>query len=96
MQKKKVICYNLSLVKYTVTSLPERLQGFFSGGKDPPSNVSAGTGLPTMAGCAGASARYHAQGGRHPGEAISCALLAWVARVPFVSKRLRDDVMSKV
>ena len=34
----------------------------------------------------GASARYHTQDGRHPGEAIFSALLAGVACVPCVSK----------
>ena len=45
-------------------SPPQRLKGFFSGRKDPLSNVSAGTGLPATAESAGASARYHAQDGR--------------------------------
>ena len=34
----------------------------------------------------GASARYHAQDGRHPGEVIFCGLLAGVACVPGFSK----------
>ena len=50
------------------------------------SNVSAGTGLPATAESAGASARYHAQDGRHPGEAIFCGLLSEVACVPCISK----------
>ena len=58
---------------------------FFSGGEDPLSNVSAGTELQATAESAGASARYHAQDGRHP-EAISCGLLAGVACVPCISK----------
>ena len=55
-------------------------QRVFSGGEDPPSNVSAGTGLPASA--ERTCARYHAQDGRHPGEAIFCGLLAGVACVP--------------
>ena len=51
-----------------ILSPPQRLTGFFfSGGEDPLSNVSAGTELPATAESAGASARYHAQDGRHPG-----------------------------
>ena len=70
-------------------------QRFFSGGEDPLSNVSAGTELQATAESAGASARYHAQDGRHPGEAISCGLLAGVACVPCISKN-GVQVMSKV
>ena len=41
----------------------------------------------------GASARYHAQDGHHPGEAIFCGLLAGVACVPCISKTgVQDDV----
>ena len=58
----------------------------FSGGEDPLSSVSAGTKLPATAESAGASARYHAQDRRHPGEAIFCSLLAGVACVPYISK----------
>ena len=68
-----------------------RLKGFFSGGEDPLSNVSAGTELQATAESAGASARYHAQDGRHPGEAISCGLLAGVACVPCISKNGVQD-----
>ena len=70
-------------------SPPQRLKGFFTGGEDPLSNVSAGTvctELPATAESAGASARYHAQGSRHPGEAIFCGLLAGVDCVPCISK----------
>ena len=72
-------------------SPPHRLKGFFSGGEDPLSNVSAGTELHATAESAGASARYHAQDGRHPGEAISCGLLAGVACVPCISKNGVQD-----
>ena len=72
-------------------SPPQRLKGFFSGGEDPLSNVSAGTELQATAESAGASARYHAQDGRHPGEAISCGLLAGVACVPCISKNGVQD-----
>ena len=51
------------------------LKGFFSRKVDPLSNAIAGTELQAMAVCAGASARYHTQDGRHPGETIFCALL---------------------
>ena len=46
-------------------SPPQRLKVFFR--EDPLSNVSAGTGLQATAESAGASARYHAQDGCHPG-----------------------------
>ena len=55
---------------------------FFSGGEDPLSNVSAGTGLQATAESAVASARYHTRDGRHPGKVIFCALLPGVACVP--------------
>ena len=42
--------------------------------------------MPATAESAGASARYHAQDGCHPGEAIFCGLLAGVACVPYISK----------
>ena len=67
-------------------SSAEAQRVFLSGGEDPLSNVSAGTELPATAESAGASARYHAQDGRHPGEAIFCGLLAGVACVPCISK----------
>ena len=60
-------------------SPPQRLKGFFSGGVDPLSNVSAGTELQATAESAGASARYHTQDGRHPGETIFFPLLPGVA-----------------
>ena len=65
---------------------------FFSGGEDPSSNVSVGTGLPATAESAGASARYHTQDGHLPGEAVFCALLARVACVTCVSKDGVQDV----
>ena len=73
-------------------SPPQRLKGFFSGGEDPLSNVSVGTGLPATAESAGASARYHTQDGRHPGKAVFCALLSRVACVACVSKDGVQDV----
>ena len=54
-------------------------KGFVSGGEDPLSNVSAGTGLPGTAESAGPSARCHTEHDRHPGEAIFSAQLAGVA-----------------
>ena len=60
-------------------SPPQRLKGVFSGGVDPLSNVSAGTELQASAESAGASARYHTQDGRHPGETIFFPLLPGVA-----------------
>ena len=44
-----------------------------------------------MAKSAGASARYHAQDGRHPVEAIFCGLLAGVACVPRISENGVQD-----
>ena len=60
-------------------SPPQRLKGFFLGGEDPLSNVSAGTELQATAESAGASARYQTQDGRRTGEVIFCALLPGVA-----------------
>ena len=54
-------------------------QSFFSGGEDPLSNVSAGTGLPATAESI------------HPGKAIFCGLLAGVASVPCISKNGVQD-----
>ena len=85
-----IAIYNLaSLLR--VSLLRRGSKGFFSGGEDPLSNVSVGTGLPATAESAGASARYHAQDGRHPGEAIFCGLLAEVACVPCISKNGVQD-----
>ena len=53
---------------------------------DPLSNASAGIELQATAESAGASARYHTQDGRHPGETIFSELLSGVACVPCVSK----------
>ena len=39
----------------------------------------------------GTSTRYHAQDGRHPGDAIFCGLLAEVACVPCISKNGVQD-----
>ena len=85
------LVYNLERVSWeecqsqTATiqcSLLRRGKGFFSGGVDPFSNVCAGTELQVTTESAGASARYHTQDGRHPGETIFCALLPGVACVP--------------
>ena len=83
---------------HSTTALPstEALSVFFfrfcfSCVADPLSNVSAGTGLPATAKSARASARYHAQDGRHPGEASFCTLLAGVACVSCVSKNGVED-----
>ena len=48
--------------------------------------MSAGIGLPATAQSADAFARYHAQDGRHPGEAMFCTLLVGLACVPRVNK----------
>ena len=66
---------------------------FFSGGVDPRSNVSAGTELQATAESAGASARYHTQDGRHPGETIFCALLPGVACTPCVTVKMADKIL---
>ena len=85
-----IAIYNLASL-LGVSLLRRGSKGFFSGGEDPLSNVSVGTGLPATAESAGASARYHAQDGRHPGEAIFCGLLAGVACVPCISKNGVQD-----
>ena len=72
-------------------SSAEAQRFFFSGGEDPLSDVSAGTGLPATAENTGASARYHAQDGRHPGEAIFSGLLAGVACAPCISENGVQD-----
>ena len=66
---------------------------FFSGGVDPLSNVSAGTELQATAESAGASARYHTQDGRHPGETIFCALLPGVACTPCVTVKMAGKIL---
>lgn len=63
----------------------------FFGGEDPLSNVSAVTGIPVTAESAGGSGRCRAQDGRHPGEAIFCALLVGVSCVAHVSKNGVQD-----
>ena len=88
-QKVVPLCkFNWRLEQWTLEqhlSPPQRLKGFFSGGVDPLSNVSAGTELQATAESAGASARYHTQDGRHPGETISFHYsLGWLAH--FVSR----------
>ena len=74
-------------------SPPQRLKGFFSCGMDPLSNVSAGTELQATAESAGASARYHAQDGRHLGETIFCALLPGVACAPCVTTKMGGKIL---
>ena len=75
-------------------SSAEAQKVFFSGGVDPLSNnVSAGTELQATANGAGASARYHTQGGRHPGEKIFCALLPGVACTPCVTVKMAGKIL---
>ena len=74
-------------------SPPQRLKGVFSGGVDPLSNVSAGTELQATAESAGASARYHTQDGRHPGETIFSELLSGVACVPCVMVKMAGKIL---
>ena len=61
---------------------------------DPLSNVSAGTELQAMAESVGASARYHTQDGRHPGETIFSELLSGVACVPCVTIKMAGKILS--
>ena len=61
--------------------------------RDPLSDVSAGTALRATADSAGASARYHIQDGRHPGDVIFCALLPGVACVPCVTVKMACKVL---
>ena len=74
-------------------SPPQRLKGVFSGGVDPLSNVSAGTELQATAESAGASARYHTQDGRHPGETIFSELLSGVACVTCVTVKMAGKIL---
>ena len=74
-------------------SLLRRGKGFFSGGVDPLSNVSAGTELQVTTESAGASARYHSQDGRHPGEKIFSELLSGVACVPCVTVKMAGNIL---
>ena len=74
-------------------SPPQRFKGFFSGGVDPLSNVSAGTELQATAESAGVSARYHTQDGRHPGETIFNELLSGVACVPCVTVKMAGKIL---
>ena len=74
-------------------SPPQRLKGFFSGGVDPLSNVSAGTELQATAECAGTSARYHTQDGRHRGETIFSELLSGMACVPYVTVKMLCKIL---
>ena len=74
---------NILRLSHKIVTLPlssaEAQRVFFSGGVDLLSNVSAGTELQATAESAGASARYHTQDGRHPGETIFSELLSGVA-----------------
>ena len=70
---------------------------------DPLGNISAGTELQATAESAGASARYHTQDGRHPGETLFSELLSGVACVSCAtvkmagkSLRFNRSAMSKV
>ena len=74
-------------------SPPQRLKGFFLGGVDPLSNVSAGTELQATAESTGASARYHTQDGRHPGETIFSELLSGVTCVPCVTVKMAGKIL---
>ena len=74
-------------------SPPEAQKGFFSGGVDPLINVSAGTELRATAESAGASARYHTQDDRHPGETIFGELLSGVACVPCVTVKMAGKIL---
>ena len=51
----------MQLLTHRFSVLGRGSKGFFSGGEDPLSDVSAGTGLPGTAESVGASARNHAQ-----------------------------------
>ena len=66
---------------------------FFPGGVDLLSNVSAGTELQATAESTGASARYHTQDGRHPGETIFFALLPGVACIPCVTAKMVGKIL---
>ena len=55
--------------------------------------VRAGIGLPATAESAGASARYHTQDGRHPGETIFSELLSGVACVPCVTVKMAGKIL---
>lgn len=97
----RIILLYLSFITLSKTEqldLPVRRgsKGFFSGGVDPMSNVSAGTELQATEESAGASARYHTQDGRHPGETIFSELLSGVACVPCVTVKMAVSAMSKV
>ena len=75
------------------TSLLRRGSKGISDGVDPLSNVSAGTELQATAESAGASARYHTQDDRHPGETIFCALLPRVACTPCVTVKMAGKIL---
>ena len=60
---------------------------------DPLGNISAGTELQATAESAGASARYHTQDGRHPGETICRELLSGVACVPCVTVKMAGKIL---
>ena len=83
----------LFIVAASVLSPPQRLKGVFSGGVDPLSNVSAGTELQATAESAGASARYHTQDGRHPGETIFFPLLPGVVCTPCVTVKMAGKIL---
>ena len=60
---------------------------------DPLSNVCTGTELQATAESAGASARYHTQDGRHPGETIFSELLSGVTCVPCVTVKMEGKIL---
>ena len=69
VKSESFVILNARFFTRAFLSPPQRLKGFFFR-VDPLSNVSAGTELQATAESAGASARYHTQDGRHPGETI--------------------------
>ena len=81
--------------KSTIHSLSsaEAQRVLFSCGVDPLSNVSAGTELQATAECAGTSARYHTQDGRHRGETIFSELLSGMACVPCVTVKMAGKIL---
>ena len=87
-----IILDNLEYLKDTLSSAEAR-RVFFLGGVDPLSNVSAGTEAQAMAESAGASARYHTQDGRHPGETIFSKLLSGVACIPCATVKMAGKIL---
>ena len=88
----KKLAKKLARIEASSSLLRRGLKGLFSGGVDPLSNVSAGTELQATAESAGASARYHTQDGRHPGETIFSELLSGVGCVPCVTVKMAGKI----